>query len=282
VESLFSSHLTYPMKLLPVFRRTRIGVLLTLPLLLLGSYAIHEAGASSGGVYKDSQSGCGGYGCHGLKSSATVISISTSSNSIQAGQTYIFRLSVANSTEAAAGCDISVDSGAKLAVDSTGLYLSYGGELTHRTPRYFGYTDSAVWLFKYKAPSKPGVAHIYVAGNAVNGNGTNDAGDHWNLAVDTLTVVAAASVTPKANPPVDVRIFPNPSTTGHLTLATSGISGPAQVTVSDAAGRIVLGESMMLGTESPLDLSALPNGTYFVSLRTKDGPSFVRSIVIAR
>ncbi len=274
------------MKLLPVFYRMRKSILLTLPLLLLGSYAIHEASGYSFGVVGQSTYGCSGGGCHGSRSTNTVISISTASAQIEAGKTYIFRISVANPAEHAAGCDISVDNGT-LAVDSAKEDLQVGyGELTHKSPNPFANAygksgDSAVWLFKYTAPSQAGPAHIYAAGNAVNYNGVADAGDHWNLAVDTLTVVAAG-VTPEANLTADVRIFPNPTSTGRLSLVTSGLAGAARMAVSDPAGKIVLRESLLLGGDSPLDLSALPNGIYFLSIRAKDGQSFMRRISIER
>src|SRR5665213_1560624 len=139
------------MKYLSVFSGARKSILLILPLLLLGSYAIHEAAGRSSGITGQSRIGCGGGGCHGTQSTNTVISISTNSAQIEVGKAYVFRISVANPTEYAAGCDISVDKGT-LAVDSIGLQ-SADRELTHQFPNAFGRVtsgksgDSAVWLF---------------------------------------------------------------------------------------------------------------------------------------
>lgn len=271
------------MKFLSIFYRIRKSVLLIVPLLLLGSYAVHEAAGHAAGITGYSRAGCGGGGCHGTKSSATVISISTDSTQIIAGQTYIFRISIANPNESGAGCDISVDKGAKLQTD--GGYASglqpLGNDLTHTGPRQFT-GDSAVWTFKYKAPSTAGIAHIYAAGNAVNLDGSADAQDHWNLAVDTLTIVPASSVTTTTNFSADIQIFPNPSTTGRLTLASSGIDGSARIAVSDPAGKVVMRESLMLGSGNILDLSTLPNGTYFLSIQARNGQSFVKQVVLQR
>ncbi len=272
------------MKFLSVFSRTRKSVLLILPLLLVASYAVHDATGYSYGITGRSKIGCGGGGCHGAQSPNTVISISSASTQLVAGQTYVFRISVANPNEKAAGCDISVDNGAKLDTigRTSGLWSDYGStDLTHTMPQYFGSTDSATWTFKYIAPSKVGTAHIYAAGNAVNGDYAADAQDHWNLAVDTLTI-AAAGVAPGAISSTDLRLFPNPSTTGRLTLVSSGLAGVASVAISDPTGKIVLRESLRLGGDSPLDLSALPNGIYFLSIRATDGQSFMRRIVIDR
>ncbi|HET6399802.1 MAG TPA: T9SS type A sorting domain-containing protein [Candidatus Kapabacteria bacterium] len=273
------------MKLLSVFYGTRKSLLLILPLLLLGSYAVHEAVGRSGGITGQSKIGCGtlNNGCHSdSKSSATVVSLSTESSQIVAGQTYIFRISVANAdpSEVAAGCDITADKGT-LATNGYGSGLqAYYGDLTHTSPRYFT-GDSAVWTFQYTAPAKTGPTHIYAAGNAVNRDYAADAQDHWNLAIDTLTIVSSG-VTPETNPSADIHIVPNPSVTGRFTLIATGWTGPSELAVSDPAGRVLLRKSPLLASESPLDLSALPNGTYFVSIRSKDGQSFVKRVLIDR
>ena len=168
----------------------RKGIFVLAPFLILGIYALHEADANSGGVIGQSKAGCGGFGCHATQSSsATIVRIETDSAQINPGKTYVFRIVVANPSERAAGCDISVDNNGKLATSGSGLQL-FNKELTHTQPRVFT-GDSAVWTFKYTAPSTAGVAHIYAAGNAVNLNGTNDAGDHWNTVTYTVNIVAA-------------------------------------------------------------------------------------------
>jgi hypothetical protein len=181
----------------------RKSILVALPLMVIGAYAVHEANGNSGGVIGDSKAGCS---CHGAQSANTVVTISTASTQIVAGQTYIFEFSVANPSEKGAGCDISVDNGAVLGVDGSNSGLQYVGspynELTHTSPRAFT-GDSAVWMFKYTAPTKTGTAHIYAAGNAVNLNGTDDDGDHWNTTVYSVNVVAPSG--PQISAPAIVR-----------------------------------------------------------------------------
>ena len=280
------------MNLRPDIFRKRNAILIFGAILLLGSYAVHQVGAQSGGIVGYSKIGCGTPvvgGCHGSQSGNTVISVFTDSTKIYPGKTYVFHLTVANPTEMAAGCDISADNGGKVAVNgyNSGLWEPYGyNELTHNGPRSFGRAtggtgDSAVWSFKYTAPTKTGTAHIFIASNAVDLNGTNDAGDHWNVLVDTLNIVASG-VEPTANAPASLDIFPNPSTIGRYTLSTEGMSGAGDVTVSNAWGAIVSHTQIALGLQAPLDLSALPNGTYFLSLRTKDGRQMMRRVVVAR
>src|ERR1700685_1282834 len=140
------------------FLSIRKGILVALPLIVLGAYAVHEADGSSGGVTGDSSIGCAS--CHGPLSKSTIVKISTSATQIVAGQTYVFQFFVSNPSDKGAGCDITVDNGT-LAVNGTNSGLQYiakpYNELTHTSPRTFT-GDSAVWTFKYTAPTKAGIA----------------------------------------------------------------------------------------------------------------------------
>jgi hypothetical protein len=268
--------------MLSVFRflSFRKSILVALPLIVVGAYAVNEATGSSGGVVGDSRSGCSS--CHGTLSVSTVVKISTSATQIVAGQTYVFEFSVANPNEKAAGCDISVDNGAKLAVNgsNSGLWIPSGySELTHTSPRVFT-GDSAVWTFKYTAPTKVGTAHIYAAGNAVNLDGAADAADHCNTTIYDVNVVSAG-VAPDPTTTSELIISPNPSQ-GIFNLSSTGMTGSADVDVSDPAGRIVAQEEITLGSEASINLSGLPNGKYFLSVHSRNGQSFVRTIVLQR
>lgn len=155
---------------------------------LLATYSVQKATSYSYGVAGLSRSGCGG--CHGGSSSATVVKIWTDASQIVVGKTYDFHLSVANPSEAGAGCDFSADNSAVLATSDPGLQLYKTSEITHNAPQSFS-GDSAVWTFQY-TPKKTGTSHIYAAGNAVNLNRGADGGDRYNLATYTMTVVSAA------------------------------------------------------------------------------------------
>lgn len=276
------------MKLSMPFRHIRKSLLLFIPLGLLAGYATHEAVAHYSGIIGYSQIGCSGPSCHGFQSTNTVVSLYTNATQIEAGQTYVFKFSVANSLstpkEVAAGCDIS-DSGGTLAVDGSGSGLvAAGGELTHNEPRDFT-GDSAVWQFKYTAPKTPGIAHIYAVGNAVINNALEDMNsqfDHWNGDTLTLYIVPLNGVNPVSNTSSNaITVYPNPSH-GLATLSSEGLSGPAQIQVSDAAGRTVLNETVIVGNETPLDFSSLPNGSYFMQVQPRNGQPFTRSIIIQK
>jgi Secretion system C-terminal sorting domain len=176
----------------------RKSIFVLLPLLVLGAYAVHQADSEPGGITGYSKIGCSS--CHGPRSTATVVKISTAATQIIAGGTYVFQFSVSNPSEFAAGCDISVDNGAVLGLNGTnsGLWIpSQTGELTHTEPLTFT-GDSAVWTFTYTAPLTAGTDHIYAAGNAVD----NDGG---LSNVTTYAVTVVGSPGPHVSAPALVR-----------------------------------------------------------------------------
>lgn len=74
------------------------------------------------------------------------------------------------------------------------------------------------------------------------------------------------------------RIFPNP-VNNWFNLEIIGADGPAKVDISDAAGRIVLTQWIVLPT-AKISLTTLPQGVYFVTLsRPDNGPIYTRKII---
>jgi len=230
-------------------RSFRKGLFVLLPLVILGAYAVHEANGNPDGITGYSKTGCGGSGCHGLKSTATVVNIRTDSTQITVGRTYVFTVSVANPGEFAAGCDISVDSG-KLATNGTGTGLRLiGRELTHNQPRVFD-GDSAVWTFKYTARSTPGPVHFYMAGNAVDGNGNANSSDRWNTASFTFNVVAASG--PQISAPSLVRDTVLTGETKPMTITIKN-TGTAPLNISNIS--LKFGTSFHVAGTTPASLA---------------------------
>jgi hypothetical protein len=230
-------------------RSFRKGLFVLLPLVILGVYAVHEANGNPDGITGQSKVGCGGSGCHGLKSTATIVSIRTDSAQIVTGRTYVFTVSVANVDEFAAGCDISVDSG-KLATNGTGSGLRLiGKELTHSQPRVFD-GDSAVWKFKYTARSTPGAVKFFLAGNAVDGNGNANSGDRWNTASFTFNVVAASG--PQISTPSLARDTVLTGETKPMTVTIKNI-GTAPLNISNIS--LKFGTSFHVAGTTPASLT---------------------------
>jgi hypothetical protein len=55
----------------------------------------------------------------------------------------------------------------------------------------------------------------------------------------------------------------------------------AEINISDEAGKTIETQNVNIGSNS-LDLTSLPNGTYFLHIKTSDGQSFLRRVVIKK
>jgi hypothetical protein len=193
--------------------------------------------------------------CHSAASStATVVAIESDQSSFEPNQTYTLRLTVRNASLRFAGFNIAAKLG-RLGVAESGTTLM-SGELTHSTPRILT-SGLATWTFKYTAPTDAGTDTIYATGNAVNGNGQEDAGDQWSFSPKFVVHVGTAAVSPIAAEAAHLRIWPNPSTS---LLHVDGGSSRYDYRVLDALGRTVLSGN----GESKLELSIgqLPSGSY--------------------
>lgn len=150
-------------------------------LILLSSFVIYDLVSSSSGYTGSSQNGCS---CHGSNSSNTSITFTSASGSfsVKAGSTTEITVRVANSSQSAAGANITVKDGSGSNAGSftagSGLKTS-GGELTHDGRQDFvgGGFD---FKFSWTAPTTAGEYTIYAAGNAVNKN-SNTGGDVPNI-----------------------------------------------------------------------------------------------------
>jgi hypothetical protein len=134
------------------------------------------------------------------------------------------------------------------------------------------------FTFTWKAPSQEGTYYMQAIGNAVNGNGNDDANDAWNwMQPVALTVKAATSV---AEEGLSIpSTYPNPCRPYQtLTLGLDG-NGPMTVVFCDVSGNIVhrvTAESN--GKGLPIDVPSLPPGVYAVVVT--DGPRTRRTSLL--
>lgn len=191
---------------------------------LFSAFAVRYAISDPNGITGVSKTGCYQNGCHhsSTASSSTTVRISTTATTIEPGKQYDFRIVIHHPTAKKGGCDISVDGGT-LAVSGTGsgLFLTRR-ELTQNLPKSFT-GDSVVWTFKWTAPSTVGTYHIFAAGNAVNANGSDDAGDQWNVTSLAVTV-GAGGPTPKIalTAPTGVKTKVGSTTTARVIVRNTG------------------------------------------------------------
>lgn len=147
--------------------------------------------------------GCGN--CHGTtKSDNTTLTLTseTGTFTVAPGSKTKFTLQVAHSTHVRAGCNIAVkstetgntDIGSLSVVSGSGLKL-VGKEMTHSAKKVIS-GGTVDFEFEWTAPTAPGDYYIRAISNAVNNNGSSDAGDDWNwLTPVKVTVEAQPSIT---------------------------------------------------------------------------------------
>jgi hypothetical protein len=202
--------------------------------------------SSSTGITGRSTIGCGGVGCHGAQSTGTVLSISgVPGAGWTASTAYTITISVTNTSKAGAGFDLTVTAGT-LSGASSGAQAS-GSEAGHTTPKTFT-SGTATWTVTWTAPATGTSVVFHLAGNAVNLNSTNDAGDVWNTLSQTFnkaSSVTAPAVTNGTPSPIAATTATIKATvnangaTSTITCAyglTAAYGSTASVTPSSASG----------------------------------------------
>jgi len=108
---------------------------------------------------------------------------------------------------------------------------------------------------------------------AVSGYGSADATGPFTLAATNLL---AAHATAEAEA---LRVFPNPSSTGQLTLRLSGSHGVGQVTLLNTLGQVVRAQSLSGATEQTLSTVGVAPGLYTLHV-TLPGQAFTRKVML--
>lgn len=141
----------------------------------------------TGRTRKTSTSGCGG--CHGSSATTDVSVLLNGPDTVTAGTTRQFTLTVSKPSKTGAGLDIATRLGI-LAPVSTNIHLA-NGELTHNNniPMTSG---SATVQFNYTAPALQSTDTLWATGLATNSSGGSD-GDDWNWAVSKRIIVKLAT-----------------------------------------------------------------------------------------
>jgi hypothetical protein len=128
--------------------------------------------------------------CHNPTPSANVSVVISGPDTLTAGQTGTYSVTITGGPLVRAGTDIAVSSGT-LAPQGSDLRLDNSdGELTHSLPKAPS-NKAVIFTFLYTAPTAPGTTTLYANGNSVNFDGVNDVADMWNFAPNKNVVIAA-------------------------------------------------------------------------------------------
>ncbi|MCX6162194.1 MAG: T9SS type A sorting domain-containing protein [Ignavibacteriae bacterium] len=156
-------------------------------------------------AYPTGRTGCtkktttAGCSCHTFGTAVTAVF--TGPDSVNAGATVIYTLTVTRTGSGNMGCDIAAQIGA-LAIDSSNLKLQ-SGELTHTSAQT---SNPAIFRFKYTAPATPGKDTLYATvARGYSGN--------WNWAPNKILVIKTPTGVGNNTTPVYYSLdqnFPNP------------------------------------------------------------------------
>jgi hypothetical protein len=151
--------------------------------ILLYAYSTGITGAT-----RKNGSGCI---CHNLSPSQNVTVTISGPDSIVAGQTGSYSVTIKGGPLVRAGTDIAASTGT-LAPQGPDLRLdNTDGELTHVLPKAPS-GNAVTFNFFYTAPASTGTITLFANGNSVNFNGNADPGDMWNFAPNKTIVITSA------------------------------------------------------------------------------------------
>jgi len=223
----------------------------------------------TGRTKKTSSLGCGS--CHGNNPvNETVVSI-IGPDTINAGQTANYFLTITKLSKTGAGLDIAVRSGS-LSPVSNNIHLS-NGELTHNAN--IPMTNGSVTIqYNYTAPNFVTIDTIWATGIATNSDGTST-GDDWNWAPSKRVIVRNATGIEKLPTAVPGKFelkqnYPNPFNPSTNIKFSVPASSFVEVKVFDITGKQIetLVNGMLNAGEYQLNWDAAnnPSGIYFYKL----------------
>ncbi|MBO2012916.1 fibronectin type III domain-containing protein [Hymenobacter negativus] len=108
---------------------------------------------------------------------------------------------------------------------------------------------------------------------AVSGYGSSDPSGTFTIAPSAGVLAARAQTDTDA-----LLVYPNPSSTGQLTLKLSGLSGAGQATLLNALGQVVLTKNLTAAAEQTLSTRNLATGLY--TLRVEAGSQVLTRKVV--
>lgn len=220
--------------------------------------------------------GCGGAGCHGAVASSGVQVQISGPDTVVAGQSVIYTVSISGGPAREGGTNIAVSKGVLSPVDT--LLKEFRGELTHERPTPFPQTGPLQFRFRYTAPPAVGQDTMFANGNSVNGD-RQPSGDQWNFAPDKYITVIQSLTSVSSSPsqrPTSFRLFqnyPNPFNPSTRITYELPIATHVALEVFDLSGRKIatlIDEVQTAGRHQTefVAPSDLVSGTYLYTLST--------------
>ncbi len=225
------------------------------------------------------QQTCATSGCHtgNLNTGTGSIAILNAPASYVPGTTYSMQIQVNLAGRTRAGFQLvavnasNAQAGtfAVVSTANTSLQTSGGKQyLAHNNA-----SSNNIWTFNWTAPAtNVGAVTFYYAGNAANGDG-NTGGDFIYTGSRVLNPNTSTGIS--EDQATAVKFFPNPAS-GKLNLELAEPAG--NLKVLDFAGREILNKNKVR-SNTQLDVSNYPNGTYFLQVEQNKTLQLKRFVV---
>ena len=245
----------------------------------------------TGLTLKTTGSGC--Y-CHGSFSANVTVSIS-GPDTVTAGETAVYTVTITGGPLVRGGTDIAVGRGTIDTLTLSGL-IKLSGELTHRTPKMPS-GGNVSFQFLYTAPQTAGRDTFYAVGNSVNFDNSS-AGDQWNHAANKIIFVRNPVGIINNSSAVKFELhqnYPNPfnpvtkikfdiASVGTVHLPVPQAGRTVRLTVYDILGKEIaelVNDELNPGTyEVNWDASNYPSGVYYYKLTAGDFTDTKKMVLI--
>jgi hypothetical protein len=192
-------------------QKTNTSYIISVLLIFVSSSILLYAFATGiTGVTRKNGNGCT---CHNPFPSSNVTVNISGPDTLIAGKTGTYTVTIMGGPLVRAGTDIAASTGT-LAPQGSDLRLDPSdGELTHTMPKAPS-GNAVTFSFFYTAPNFTGTIILYANGNSVNFNGIADPGDMWNFAPDkNIFVSSPVTEIAENNPKASYKLnqnYPNP------------------------------------------------------------------------
>ena len=219
----------------------------------------------------------------GTFSSTSGLTINATTGAVNPATSTAGTYTVTNTVAASGGC-AAATSTATVTINALPATPTY--TYTYPTPSTVLFTSSVAPAGTTYQWYLNGVAIVGATSQTYTANGATAPGTYTVRFISTATGCQSAASTPLTVTATQqtlagssLQLFPNPTTTGLLTLQLSGYSKAVQLTVLDALGRVVLTQKVAAGqVQTQLDLSGSATGVYLLRATT-DGGTEIRRIV---
>jgi hypothetical protein len=209
-----------------------------------------------------SESTCAASGCHtgNLNTGTGSVTLITPPSGYTPGTTYTLQIQVNQTGRTRFGFEFVALNSSNQQAGTLTLINTSNTAITSAGKTYLSHKNASsnnTWTFTWKAPTtNVGAVKFYFAGNAANGDG-NTTGDNIYTSSLTLNPITTGL---NEDQQASLKVFPNPA---NAKLNITNTEDLKSLTVFNITGKEVFKNEE---NTKQLDVSNLPNGTYFLQV----------------